>query len=51
MRGVYIIIFAECKMHKDALRRLCTRGCITDALIEAQHPEQFCEWYRVYVRK
>ncbi|XP_062145091.1 uncharacterized protein LOC133852365 [Alnus glutinosa] len=36
-------------MHKDALRRSCTRGRITEALIEAQHHEQFCEWYRAYV--
>jgi hypothetical protein len=46
-----IMLGRLCRMHKDALRRLCTRGRIADALLEAQHHEQFWEWYCAYVRK
>jgi hypothetical protein len=38
-------------MHMNTLRRACNRGRITDDWLEAQRHEQFCEWYRAYVKK
>jgi hypothetical protein len=33
----------------DTFRRACNRGRIMNGRFEAQHHEQFCEWYRAYV--
>jgi hypothetical protein len=35
----------------DTLKRACNGGRITDDRLEAQHHEQFCEWYHAYVSK
>jgi len=34
----------------DTLRRSHNRGRTTDDQLEAQHHEQFYDWYREYVR-
>jgi hypothetical protein len=41
----------NCRAHMETIRRDSSMGQLTDTQLETQHYQQFCNWYRDYVRK
>jgi hypothetical protein len=41
----------NCRAHMETIRRGSNMGQMTDTQLETQHYQQFCNWYRDYVRK
>jgi hypothetical protein len=41
---------SNCRAHMETLRRDSNLEGMTDAQLETQHSQQFCDWYRDYVR-
>ena len=41
---------SNCRAHMETLRRDSNMEEMMDALLDTQHSQQFCAWYRDYVR-